>query len=247
MRREFRSSAARPRRVWPAPSAAASTTGLSPVCDCSASPLYSASRTEAGCPSGQWERTVNPSAYAYPGSNPGPATQVRGHFRPTGPPEDWRPPADRPQQSARPCRKLRDGVQVVGEEVPVAVQRQHRRLVPQKPLHHLHVRARTDHQRRTGVPQVMQPGTVDPADRRDRVREGVARLPEGQMPAAPRQVNTRAPSSRSAIIQSDEYLWTGRQAAHSPGREALHSRRPRVRFGILPHLTAAQRDRSGTR
>src|SRR6185312_9931624 len=28
----------------------------------------------ADCPSGQWERTVNPSAYAYPGSNPGSAT-----------------------------------------------------------------------------------------------------------------------------------------------------------------------------
>ena len=28
----------------------------------------------AGCPSGQWERTVNPSAYAYVGSNPTPAT-----------------------------------------------------------------------------------------------------------------------------------------------------------------------------
>src|SRR5947209_17189619 len=28
----------------------------------------------AGCPSGQWERTVNPSAYAYTGSNPVPAT-----------------------------------------------------------------------------------------------------------------------------------------------------------------------------
>ena len=26
-------------------------------------------------------RTVNPSAYAYPGSNPGPATVVRAHFR----------------------------------------------------------------------------------------------------------------------------------------------------------------------
>jgi hypothetical protein len=28
----------------------------------------------AGCPSGQWKRTVNPSAYAYAGSNPAPAT-----------------------------------------------------------------------------------------------------------------------------------------------------------------------------
>src|SRR3954447_10909887 len=40
----------------------------------SASSLYPASRTMAGCPSGQWERTVNPSAYAYAGSNPAPAT-----------------------------------------------------------------------------------------------------------------------------------------------------------------------------
>ena len=31
--------------------------------------------TQAGCPSGQWERTVNPSANAYTGSNPVPATQ----------------------------------------------------------------------------------------------------------------------------------------------------------------------------
>src|SRR6201994_85561 len=31
--------------------------------------------TPADCPSGQWERTVNPSAYAYPGSNPGSATK----------------------------------------------------------------------------------------------------------------------------------------------------------------------------
>jgi hypothetical protein len=32
----------------------------------------------AGCPSGQWKRTVNPSAYAYAGSNPAPATQREG-------------------------------------------------------------------------------------------------------------------------------------------------------------------------
>jgi antitoxin YefM len=37
-------------------------------------------RTQAGCPSGQWERTVNPSAKAYTGSNPVPATKVRGCF-----------------------------------------------------------------------------------------------------------------------------------------------------------------------
>ena len=30
---------------------------------------------KADCPSGQWERTVNPSTYVYPGSNPGSATK----------------------------------------------------------------------------------------------------------------------------------------------------------------------------
>ena len=39
--------------------------------------MYPASRTKAGCPSGQWERTVNPSAYAYAGSNPAPATTAQ--------------------------------------------------------------------------------------------------------------------------------------------------------------------------
>src|SRR5690606_11016618 len=38
------------------------------------------STTQAGCPSGQWEWTVNPSAYAYAGSNPAPATLVRPPF-----------------------------------------------------------------------------------------------------------------------------------------------------------------------
>src|SRR5690554_1260405 len=35
-------------------------------------------RALAGCPSGQWKRTVNPSAYAYAGSNPAPATNGNG-------------------------------------------------------------------------------------------------------------------------------------------------------------------------
>jgi hypothetical protein len=30
----------------------------------------------AGCPSGQWERTVNPPEYSFEGSNPSPATSV---------------------------------------------------------------------------------------------------------------------------------------------------------------------------
>ncbi len=37
-----------------------------------------------GCPSGQWERAVNPPAYAYGGSNPPPTTKVsraEGHIR----------------------------------------------------------------------------------------------------------------------------------------------------------------------
>src|ERR1700759_527560 len=50
----------------------------SPVVPCYSSDLLTR-RQQAGlgtadCPSGQWERTVNPSAYAYPGSNPGSAT-----------------------------------------------------------------------------------------------------------------------------------------------------------------------------
>lgn len=60
-----------------------------PVCNLGTSSLYPASRTKpetgrgttkADCPSGQWERTVNPSAYAYAGSNPASATQVRPPF-----------------------------------------------------------------------------------------------------------------------------------------------------------------------
>jgi hypothetical protein len=43
-------------------------------------------------------RTVNPSAYAYSGSNPLPATQLRACFRPHGPAAESAPPADRPQQ-----------------------------------------------------------------------------------------------------------------------------------------------------
>ena len=38
----------------------------------------------AGCPSGQWERTVNPSAHAYEGSNPSPATR-RAKAQPRSP------------------------------------------------------------------------------------------------------------------------------------------------------------------
>src|SRR5262249_7661632 len=37
---------------------------------------------QAGCPSGQWERTVNPSADAYEGSNPSPATRQNRPDRP---------------------------------------------------------------------------------------------------------------------------------------------------------------------
>src|SRR3954453_20393117 len=35
------------------------------------------SASTAGCPSGQWKRTVNPSVYTYAGSNPAPATTFR--------------------------------------------------------------------------------------------------------------------------------------------------------------------------
>src|SRR3954453_19357337 len=35
----------------------------------------------AGCPSGQWKRTVNPWAYAFAGSNPAPASRQSGNRR----------------------------------------------------------------------------------------------------------------------------------------------------------------------
>ena len=41
-------------------------------------------RTLAGCPSGQRERSVKPSAYAYAGSNPAPATMLDRFARSTG-------------------------------------------------------------------------------------------------------------------------------------------------------------------
>ncbi len=75
-----------------------------PVCKMGVCSLYSSHRTEeavfgrrtsrytcecagskpgastADCPSGQWERTVNPSAYAYVGSNPTSATPSQPRF-----------------------------------------------------------------------------------------------------------------------------------------------------------------------
>jgi hypothetical protein len=51
----------------------------------------------AGCPSGQWERTVNPSEYSYAGSNPAPAT--RGS--PSGP--GWRRPGRPLTQASTAC------------------------------------------------------------------------------------------------------------------------------------------------
>jgi hypothetical protein len=40
------------------------------------------SRASEGCPSGQWERAVNPPAYAYGGSNPPPSTKQQAGSRP---------------------------------------------------------------------------------------------------------------------------------------------------------------------
>ncbi|MCZ4501072.1 MAG: hypothetical protein JWQ74_3629, partial [Marmoricola sp.] len=48
----------------------------------------SRSACTAGCPSGQWKRTVNPSAYAYAGSNPAPATGWNVNPAP-GPHFEW--------------------------------------------------------------------------------------------------------------------------------------------------------------
>lgn len=50
---------------------------------------------------------------------------------------------------------LRQLVQIIIEKVGVHVQRHGRALVPQLPLHGLHVRARSDHETRGRVPQVM--------------------------------------------------------------------------------------------
>src|SRR3569833_504894 len=57
--------------------------GVHPRCTLLLAPnrIPPARRTQAGCPSGQWERTVNPSAEAYTGSNPVPATLVRPPHR----------------------------------------------------------------------------------------------------------------------------------------------------------------------
>jgi hypothetical protein len=72
------------------------------ICCSSTSSLYPATRTTADCPSGQWERTVNPSAYAYPGSNPGSATEVNGYL--------WQP---RPfEQRARLSRIVTSGAKL---------------------------------------------------------------------------------------------------------------------------------------
>ena len=46
-----------------------------------ARPLNPGVPSTAGCPSGQWKRTVNPSAYAFAGSNPAPATTVHAQHR----------------------------------------------------------------------------------------------------------------------------------------------------------------------
>jgi hypothetical protein len=49
--------------------------------------------------------------------------------------------------------------------MPVAIQRQYRRLVAEQLLNHLHVRPGADCQRRAGVPEVVKSNPVDPADR----------------------------------------------------------------------------------
>ena len=77
---------------------------------------------------------------------------------------------------------------------------QHRRLVAQKLLHHLHVRTGTDRQRGAGVPQIVQPYPVDLADRRHRLGESIPRLPGRQVPAAARLLENQ----RAAItVRSD--------------------------------------------
>src|SRR6478672_4970424 len=43
----------------------------------------------AGCPSGQWKRTVNPSVYTYAGSNPAPATSQTSQGATARPRSSW--------------------------------------------------------------------------------------------------------------------------------------------------------------
>jgi hypothetical protein len=97
--------------------------------------------------------------------------------------------------SCGPVRSSRSGgvkcgchrVEVVGKQMPVAVGRQHRCLVPDQALHHFDVRPGTDRQRRTRMPQIVQAHTVTPVDRSGGFGEGVAGLTEGQVPAAARR------------------------------------------------------------
>jgi hypothetical protein len=53
-------------------------------------------------------------------------------------------------------KSVRNFVQVVGEQMPVAVQRERRRLVPEKCLQNLHIGPGSDGQTRAGVTQFMR-------------------------------------------------------------------------------------------
>ena len=95
---------------------------------------------------------------------------------------------------------VRDASQVIGEQVPISVQRQGCRLVAQERLKHLHIGPRSNGQTCARMPQLVrrQPGLTD------RLRRWVEHPPNltlGQVSAAPRR-NSNSVSPLSPISVS---------------------------------------------
>jgi hypothetical protein len=100
---------------------------------------------------------------------------------------------DRPQIVRSSFRGLvksvRNLAQVIGKQVPVAVQRERRRLVAEQRLEHLHIGPGSDGQTRTGVAQLMRcqevgrvtigAGAVNGVNERETRRRSGSRSKEG--------------------------------------------------------------------
>jgi hypothetical protein len=86
----------------------------------------------------------------------------------------------------RRVESVRNPAQIIGEQVPVAVERQRRRFVAHEGLKHLHVGARGDGQAGAGVPEFMRCKPVSANSLRGRV-ESPAKLPNCQVGAATRR------------------------------------------------------------
>jgi hypothetical protein len=84
--------------------------------------------------------------------------------------------------------------------MPVSVQRQHCRFVPEKPKHHLHIRPALMASE-APVAQIVQPYPVDPVDRAHRFGERVPGLTQPQVAATARGFE------RQRI--ADDSLWPG--------------------------------------